>query len=158
MNPRFQTILRWVLGGVFLAAAFSKLADPAAFLRSVLAYELPIPQPLLRLAAFALPWFELSCGLLLLTNRWTGIALSLASAMLAIFLMATGQAWARGLHIGCGCFKTLVVGLDPTQSGLVGFYESAEFAFFHDLVLGVCVIYLLSLRKRAARQSLPKPS
>ena len=141
-------MFRCFLGALMLWAAVSKLADPTDFLSSIYAYKTPLPQLLLKLAAVVLPWLELLCGLLLIANVWSETALTLAVALLAVFVLATGQAWARGLDISCGCFNLEIFGADRSTK-LFKFIESAGFAFFRNLVLVFLAVALL--RKQLAR-------
>jgi putative oxidoreductase len=138
------------IGRVFLAlvliwAALSKLANPTEFLGALYAYQLPLPKPLLQLAAVALPWFEFLCGFLLLANVWTESALVALAGLLVIFLLTTGQAWARGLHISCGCFNLPMLGLTRGHP-LVELIDSAGFAFIRNLAFS-WITWLL-LRKQ----------
>ena len=142
---RWWTALRWLFGALMLWAAVSKLANPTEFLSSIYAYETPLPRPLLQLAAVVLPWLELLCGLLLIANVWSETALATMIGLLAVFLVATGQAWARGLDISCGCFNLEVFGANPS-SKLLKFIESASFAFFRNLVLVSLAVLLLRQR------------
>jgi len=150
LPARWWTVLRWLLGALMLWAAVSKLAQPTDFLGSIYAYELPLPRSWLQLVAVVLPWLELLCGLLLIANVWSETALAAIIALLAIFVLATGQAWSRGLEISCGCFNLKIFGADGSAK-LVKLIESAGFAFFRNLVL-VCVAWLL-LRRRLTELS-----
>jgi putative oxidoreductase len=136
--------LRWFLGLILLWAAVSKLANPEVFLGSILAYELPLPRTFLQLVAVVLPWLELLCGLMLLAKMWTPSALAWATGLMAVFVLATGQAWLRGLTISCGCFDLSLLGITRESSPkLVGFLESVGFAFFRNLVLTGIAVHLL---------------
>jgi len=147
MNPHLQwwTALRWLLGALMLWAAVSKLAQPQDFLTSINAYDLPLPRSLLQLVAVVLPWLELLCGLLLIANVWSETALATMIGLLAVFVLATGQAWARGLDISCGCFNLKIFGADAS-AGLVKFVESPGFAFFRNLILVLLAFALLRRR------------
>jgi uncharacterized membrane protein YphA (DoxX/SURF4 family) len=154
---RWWTALRWLLGALMLWAAVSKLANPTEFLSSVYAYKTPFPRSLLQVAAVVLPWLELLCGLLLIANVWTETALATVIGLLVLFVLATGQAWARGLDISCGCFNLEVFGADRS-SKLLKFIESASFAFLRNLILVFLAGILLrrrltELRDGAATQS-----
>lgn len=142
---RWLILLRWLLGALMLWAAVSKLAQPTEFLASIYAYDLPLPRSWLQLVAVVLPWLELLCGLLLLANVWSETALSVIIALLAVFVLATGQAWARGLDISCGCFNLEIFGADRSAI-LVKFIESAAFAFFRNLLLVSIAGWLLRRR------------
>jgi putative oxidoreductase len=136
-------LLRWLLAMVMLWAAVSKLANPTEFLGSIYGYELPVPRVLQQTAAVVLPWVELLCGLLLLAGFWSQTALFAVTGLLVIFVIATGQAWARGLNIACGCFNLEIFGLQERWPGLVHFLESVAFAFFRNLLLACVAGFLL---------------
>ena len=139
-------ILRCLLGLLFLWASASKLANPLEFLASIYAYQVPFPEPLMKLVAIGLPWAELMCGLLLLANLWADSALVAATGLLVVFLLFTGQAWIRGLNISCGCFNLSIFGISETNPNLVKFVESVGFAFFRNIVLASICFFLLRSR------------
>jgi putative oxidoreductase len=143
-SPRVQTGLRVLLGCLFLWAAVGKLANPTDFLGSVYAYQVPFPKILQQVVTVILPWIEFFCGFLLLTNIWSETALAIASFLMVVFLLATGQAWIRGLTISCGCFSFF--GLKETSPNLVKFLESVGFAFFRNLILTAAAVFLLRAR------------
>ena len=61
-------VARLVLGGLYVYMGLSKALDPVGFLKLVRQYEM-IDQPfLLNLVAAGLPWFEVLCGLLLVSG------------------------------------------------------------------------------------------
>lgn len=149
-TDRIPRLLAGLLGVLMLWAAISKIANITEFLGSIYAYELPLPQQLLKAAAVVLPWVELLCGLLLVAGLWTETALGLVTAMLAVFVVATGQAWARGLDIACGCFDLTMLGLPENIPSVSKFLESVAFAFFRNLALTALAVYLL---RKATRTS-----
>jgi uncharacterized membrane protein YphA (DoxX/SURF4 family) len=156
-----RTLLRWFLGLLFVWAAVSHLANPVESLGSIYAYQLSFPESWLKLAAVVLPWIELMCGLLLLVNVWPETALVGTAALTVLFLLVTGQAWARGLNISCGCFNLSVLGISKTNPALVKFVESVGFAFFRNIVLtSICYFLLRShwLDLKAAVATPQKPS
>lgn len=95
---------RWIVGGLFLWAGLVKVAAPAAFFGALLGYELPLAEPLLRLAAIALPWLEVITGAALLIDVWPETVRPLAAALCGVFFIALAQACMRGLDVSCGCF------------------------------------------------------
>ena len=135
-----RTTLRWLLGAVFIWAAVSKLANLQDFYTSLVAYRLPLPDLCLRLAAVTLPWLELFCGLMLLTQFWLRTAATWVVVLCAVFTVCTGQAWARHLEISCGCLNLDFIGLG---SAAKSFLESVGFAFFRALFLLAAGSYLL---------------
>ncbi len=143
LSPNVERTLRFLLAILMLWAAVSKLANPTEFLGSIYGYELPLPRALLQITAVVLPWVELICGLLLLAGFWQPTALLLVTGLLVIFVLATGQAWARGIDISCGCFDLNILGLDSRTSSLARFLESVAFAFFRNLALTALAALLL---------------
>jgi len=137
---------RLLLGILLLWAAVSKLGKPVDFLASIYAYELPFPRTFLKFVAVFLPWVELLCGLLLLGNIWPDAALICTTCLLLVFVIATAQAWARGLDISCGCFDLTIFGLNKSHPGLVQFLESVGFAFLRNLLLTAMAVFLLRAR------------
>jgi len=75
-------VARLVLGGLYVYMGLSKALDPVNFLKLVRQYEI-IDQPfLLNLIAAGLPWFEVLCGLLLVS----GIAVR-GTAVLSLLML-----------------------------------------------------------------------
>src|SRR3954451_13128146 len=97
------TLARLVLGGVLVVAGVLKLPDPAAAVRAVRAYRL-LPEPLVGPVALGLPVLEIAVGLALLAGVFVRTAAIAAAALLVVYLVAVGSAWARGLQIDCVCF------------------------------------------------------
>lgn len=105
MTPR--RIVIWILA-VALAvvlgyAGAAKLRDPAAFAIDIENFQLLPAGPSALLAVY-FPWLELLLAAGLLLPRWRASAALLASVLFAVFTLAVGLAWARGLDITCGCF------------------------------------------------------
>lgn len=140
---RWQTFLRWGLGLLMLWAAISKIANPMDFLGSIYSYQVPLPKVFLKALACALPWCELLCSLLLLANLWTSGALLCLNLLLLVFIIATGQAWFRGLPISCGCFDLNWMVIGSKTAALQRILESVAFAFFRNLGLWGIVSWLL---------------
>ncbi len=103
-SGRSQTVVRWVLGVIFLAAGVLKVAQPRDFYSDLLAYEVAVPDLLLRYVAVALPWLEVLCGGALLADVWRETIRPLVAALCLIFVLMLGQAVLRGLDLKCGCF------------------------------------------------------
>jgi putative oxidoreductase len=51
-----------------------------------------------------LPWLEILCGLALIVRRLYFGGLSILTALVSVFIIATIAAKIRGLDITCGCF------------------------------------------------------
>jgi uncharacterized membrane protein YphA (DoxX/SURF4 family) len=108
MNASAMRALHWVLrilmAGVFLFAAYSKLKQSyLVFAMTISSYQL-VPDVVAEWVAWALPPFELLLGAMLLVGwklRYTSFAaMGLMAAFFAILLLSYG----RGLEIDCGCF------------------------------------------------------
>jgi uncharacterized membrane protein YphA (DoxX/SURF4 family) len=122
-NRAFRTlasVLRLVLGGVFMFAAWVKLKDPmsrALFAIDLDAYKI-IPLRYVNTVAWVLPSAEMVFGAVLIlsaigvllrpANRGLTVALRLSSLLvclsLVIFIGAMSWAKLSGKNIDCGCF------------------------------------------------------
>ena len=108
MNEKYiaiiKILLRFILAGVFLAAAVSKVINPADFVNDIENYRL-LPPVFAALTAVVLPWMELVCAVLLLLNKWVKPSALLLILMTIVFIAAISSAMIRGLDIECGCFS-----------------------------------------------------
>ena len=103
VQPWIGLLSRLILGGVLLAAGYLKVGATEKSQMAVRAYEL-LPISIANLFGLVLPFFEVAIGLLLILGAGTRIAAALGGFTMFIFIIAIGQAWARGLNIDCGCF------------------------------------------------------
>jgi uncharacterized membrane protein YphA (DoxX/SURF4 family) len=133
-----KVVLRWLLAILLIWAALGKIANLQEFHASLAAYKLPLPNALLRLTVTVLPWLELLCGILLVTGGLHRAALLWTVLLCAVFVLAAGQAWARGLEISCGCLKLGFLGDGAAKHTL----ESVQFAFVRAAMLLAAAVYL----------------
>ncbi len=103
--PQVYTLIRFVLGQIFILAAFNKIIDPAAFADVVANYQV-LPGYLVAPVALFLPWVEMICGLALVANKLTRGAALILFLLLTTFLAMLIYNMIRGLDISCGCFVT----------------------------------------------------
>jgi len=96
-------IIRIVTGVIFVIAALAKIGDPAAFSLAVHNYRMT-PVGVENVIALVLPWIELLAGLALVLGVRARAGAVIALAMMLLFTVAVGSAWARGLDFECGCF------------------------------------------------------
>ena len=96
-------IIDLVVGGVFIYAGVVKAFDPIRFASDIDNYKI-LPWAMSVRLAFYLPWLEIFCGIALIARRLYVGGLSLLTALVLIFLVATIAAKVRGLDITCGCF------------------------------------------------------
>jgi putative oxidoreductase len=96
-------VLRIAVGAIFFYAGVVKLRDPRAFSASIASFQL-LPVAWIPVLASSLPFFEAIAGFWLIIG-WRPRAASFVALLLsAVFVVAIGQAKARGLHVTCGCF------------------------------------------------------
>ena len=96
-------ILDFVAAGIFIYAGALKAIDPVQFASDIDNYKL-LPWPVSVAIAFYLPWLEIFCALGLVFRFLYRGALSILSASIVVFTLATIAAKVRGLDITCGCF------------------------------------------------------
>src|SRR4051794_29627514 len=103
LTPWISTVVRLVLGAVFVIASLSKLGKVDETVRAVRAYRI-LPESLVHPVAYALPYLELAVGVLLIVGLGTRIVAILAGVMLLLFIAAVASAGAPGVEIDCGWF------------------------------------------------------
>jgi uncharacterized membrane protein YphA (DoxX/SURF4 family) len=104
-------LVRLIVAGVFLIAGVMKIWDfqhgqsaTPDFVVAIQHFEmLPSPDFAVALAVY-LPWLEVVAAIALFVRRLALGAAIAGAGMTAVFLVAVGSAWARGLDISCGCF------------------------------------------------------
>jgi uncharacterized membrane protein YphA (DoxX/SURF4 family) len=104
---------RWVMGALFVYMGLSKAIHPETFLKLVRQYELTSNPFLLNSISAALPWFEVFCGLLLLSGvavRGSALLLLLMLAPFSLVVLNRALAISDLQHIAfcavkfdCGC-------------------------------------------------------
>jgi len=103
LQPWIGLVSRLTLGGVLFVAGYLKVDKLEVSQMAVRSYEL-LPISLANFLGIVLPFFEVVIGLLLILGAATRIMAALGGFTMFIFIIAIGQAWARGLNIDCGCF------------------------------------------------------
>jgi uncharacterized membrane protein YphA (DoxX/SURF4 family) len=106
-------LARYVLAAAFLYMGIHKVRDPIEFLKLVNQYDLTSNSLILNIIAATLPWFEVFCGLLLLTGiAVRGAALVVLGMLLPFTIVvlkrALVMASTQGLRFcdvqfDCGC-------------------------------------------------------
>ena len=91
------------LGNLLIDLQSIRLADPAGFANNIDNYKI-LPWTIGVGLAFYLPWLEIFCGVALIVRRLYFGGLSILTALISIFIVATIAAKVRGLDITCGCF------------------------------------------------------
>ena len=97
-------MLRLLVGGVFLYAAYTKLRQPwLVFAMSIDSYRM-LPEWAVLTIARVVPWLELTIGLMVVAGLWLRYSAAAASLMLAAFFGVMLYTYGRGMQIDCGCF------------------------------------------------------
>ena len=122
------------IGAVFLYAALPKIGDVGSFAKQIHNYRL-IPIATENVFAMVLPWIELVAGLALILGIGARSGAVLSAGLMVVFIVAIGQAVARGLDIDCGCFGTS----DAAQVGVRRIVEDF-------VVLGLALVGSLRAR------------
>src|SRR6266478_4885492 len=92
-----------IVAAVFIYAGAIKALDPIRFADDIDNYKI-LPWAIGVRLAFYLPWLEIFCGLALIARRLYLGGLSILTALICVFIVATVAAKVRGLDITCGCF------------------------------------------------------
>lgn len=117
-GPYPTLVSRLVLGVIFFLSGLTKLGVPSTFAATINAYEMGLPSVVVNVMAATLPVVELGLGVWMLAGLFIRLSAKLAAVLMAVFTIAIGQAWARGLEVDCGCFAG--AGGNPLGLALVG--------------------------------------
>jgi uncharacterized membrane protein YphA (DoxX/SURF4 family) len=98
-------LLRIVMGGIFLIAAWDKMAHPDRFADIMMHYDI-LPHHLINLAAIWLAPLELVIGLAVIAGVWVRASAMLMSGLMLVFILGIAWALHRGIDLTCGCFST----------------------------------------------------
>ncbi len=94
---------RWIAGGAFIYAAFTKILVPCELAMDIYQYQLA-PEALINIVAILLPTAELLFGFSLITGiAPRGAALGI-SLILFFFILLLSVNIIRGIDFECGCF------------------------------------------------------
>lgn len=132
----WRWLCRAVVGGVFIWAALAKISDISGFAMEIHNYRM-LPVAFENMAAMTMVWIELIAGLAVVLNLAPRSGNWILIGLLILFMVAIGQAIARGLDIDCGCFGTS----DATRVGWI--------AMGRDIVL-LALAWIGHPRSRAA--------
>jgi uncharacterized membrane protein YphA (DoxX/SURF4 family) len=101
-------VARFGLAALFISAGVAKLAAYDEFVEAVRGYEL-LPAGAATALGRALPFVEVTCGLLMGGGVAVGVTAPVLAALLLCFAVAIAINLARGRVIDCGCASSLVV-------------------------------------------------
>lgn len=127
-----------ILGATLVAAGGLKAFVPAEAASAVAAYKI-LPVQMAHVVGYALPWLEISIGLLLIFGLTIRMASVVAGGIMVIFIGAIISVWARGLLIDCGCFGGGGA-IDPSKAAAVHRTYAVEIT--RDLGLLLVALYL----------------
>jgi protein-disulfide isomerase len=112
------TAVRLVLAAVLAWVGVARIADPAASVDAVRAYQL-LPDLLERAVGYGLPVLALALAVLLLVGLAVRVAAAVSAALFLLELVGLVAAAARGLRIRCGCLGSggvLPAGQSPSYA------------------------------------------
>jgi len=131
------TILRWILGIVFVYSGVAKLIDPETFAVLIDAYGL-LPEVLLMPVAVMLPAAEVLTGAGLIADLRGSLAG--ITGLLVLFVIILGYGILMGLDVDCGCFGPE----DPESHA----FHNLRPALYRDLVMLAAVACMYAWRRR----------
>jgi putative oxidoreductase len=103
MKQYLWRVVAIIIGGLFIYAGAVKVIDPAEFARDIDNYKM-LPWQASVWMGLYLPWLEILCGLALVVRVLYRGSVFVLTALMALFIVITVIAKARGLDISCGCF------------------------------------------------------
>jgi uncharacterized membrane protein YphA (DoxX/SURF4 family) len=104
--PWIGLAVRLLAAGIWLVSGSAKVVDLTHFEDQIHAYDL-LPKAFEAPFAYALPFVEIFVGAYLLVGLLVRPVAIFACLLMAVFIVAMAQAWARGLSLDCGCFGAL---------------------------------------------------
>jgi uncharacterized membrane protein YphA (DoxX/SURF4 family) len=131
-------LARLLLGGVFVAAAIPKIADPPSFAHMISNYGI-LPPGLVNAAALLLPWIEMVSGIALIAGVFRRTAAKLIGTLLLVFVLGIGINLARNHAVQCGCFD--VHAAEKSHDQLI---REMRWAVIRDTALLAVVGFLLA--------------
>lgn len=140
--------LRFLLGGIFVYASWSKILHPEEFAEAIYNYRI-LPDFLINFSALVLPWLELFLGICIISGLWLPGAVFLVNLLMVIFFGALIFNLARGLNLQCGCFGT--GGGGAVQEGTILWYALRNLLF---LLGGITLFVFVYRRDRTDQASL----
>jgi uncharacterized membrane protein YphA (DoxX/SURF4 family) len=125
--------LRMAVSALFFFSAWMKLkpapeggvGGPQVFVGSLAAYKI-VPDHLVPLATFVVPWTEVIAALFIFLGLWARSAGLVLSVMMLSFIAAVISVIQRGLDIKCACFGDFKILCD----GAVDWCKVGENAIF----------------------------
>ena len=133
--PLLGLAIRIAAAAVWIGAGVAKVPQIEGFRELVSRYAV-LPPALAAPFAYVLPFFEIGLGLYLAAGLFVRGSALVGSLLLAVFLAAQAQAWARGITLDCGCFGTAV-------QSTVG-----PLTLLRDIGLGIPTFLMLALPAR----------
>ena len=132
-----------VIAVVLWVAALSHISNPYFFFERVIAYELPVPPILAKLATVIVPFLEFGLASSVVVSSHRRLIFSMTLLLFVLFAIVQVQALIRGLVIDCGCFGglakrevggvSLSIAAGLALLSLIGFYFTP-----HRIETGVC--------------------
>jgi len=106
------TVLRSLVGLIFVYAGMMKLGSPQAFSDNIASFSI-LPDSATNLLALTLPSFEILIGIVTVTGIHSRAGMLGIIGLTCIFLIAFSSAIIRKIPVDCGCFGPETVYLPP---------------------------------------------
>lgn len=141
-RPWAVSVLRVVIGAVFIISGLSKAVDPWGFIFKIedyfAAWSITQPRTITLVLAIALSVYEFALGFLLLTGCLKRVAPWLLMLMMAFMLPLTAYIWIANPVDDCGCFGEM-------------WKLSNAATFWKNVVIVAALIYLCRFNSRLRR-------
>lgn len=105
-DKKAQTLLRILLGGLFVYAGILKLVNTDDFEKAVAGFRL-IPDAVRTITTTVLPWLEVIVGAMLVSGLMIRTSTSTLSLLLVLFIIVITVTLIQGDYNGCGCFSSI---------------------------------------------------
>src|SRR5437763_16313565 len=100
---RISQVIAILIGALFIYAGAVKIIEPVEFARDIDNYK-TLPWRVAGWLALYLPWSEIVCGVALITRVLYRSSVFIVAGLIALFIIASVLAKARGLDVRCSCF------------------------------------------------------
>ena len=105
-SPITITILRFIVGALFILASYPKIVNPMHFSAVIAEYRI-LPESFVPFVAIVLPWLEFLCGIMLVLNVYVQSNALIIMVVLLVFTAGVTNNILRGIIHDCGCFELL---------------------------------------------------
>lgn len=106
-NKKIIIFFRVLTGLVFIVSAMGKIMDLPQFGRIIYSYSV-VPDSWVAVLAIIIPYLELSLGIMLILDLYSGIAGFIGFILIFFFTLISMYRYINGDVSDCGCFGKLI--------------------------------------------------